>query len=113
MKNDGWVRWSQWSEAGMIGFGQMPLRNVDKNLREFAETARTIMDKTHADHVVYGLKTYDDDGILEEVKFYLMPMNDYDFQNDVATLTGCTVYALHNGTVGASRQEGEYDERNY
>ncbi len=95
MSKDGWVRWSQWDNGGMAGFGQMPLRDVGKNLREFAAKAKEILEESGADHVVYGLKVYDDDGTLDEVKFYLLPMSDEDFQKDVATLKGVTVYALH------------------
>ena len=99
MKNDGWVRWSQWEQCGMTGFGQMPVKNVDGHLREFAKKAKEVMSETGADHVVYGLKLYDDDGDLEEVKFYMLPMSDDDFQSDVASLKGCAIYALHRGTA--------------
>lgn len=100
MNNDGWVRWSQWECGGMIGFGQMPLKNVDGWLRKFAADAKKLLDETDADHVVYGLKIYDDDGDLDTVKFYMQPMTDNEFQEDVATLKGVTVYALHKGTTG-------------
>ncbi len=99
MKNDGWVRWSQWSEEGMTNFGQMPIRDVAKNLREFAAEAKKILLKTGADHVVYGLKEYDDDGDLDEVRFYLAPFTDADFQKEVVPIKGCVIYAVHKGTV--------------
>lgn len=98
MKNDGWVRWFQWDNGCMINFGQMRVKEVDGHLREFAKEARKVMEETCADHVVYGMKLYDDDGDLEEVKFYMVPMNDSDFQSDVASLKGCVIYALHRGT---------------
>ena len=99
MKNDGWVRWSKWESGGMTQFGQMPLREVAGHLRRFAEEAKRLLENTGADHVVYGMKTYDEDGTLEHVTFYLWPMNDEEFQSDVATLKGVTIYALHKGTV--------------
>lgn len=90
-----WVKWSQWDSGGMVEFGQMPMRDVEKNLQRFEQEAAIILEKTGADHVVYGLKTYDDEGELAAVKFYMKPMNDEDFQKDVASLDGVVVYVLH------------------
>lgn len=90
-----WVRWSQWDNGGMVGFGQMPVQDVEKDLQKFEQEASIILKKTGADHVVYGLKVYDDEGELAAVKFYLKPMNDEDFQKDVASLKDVVVYALH------------------
>ena len=99
MQDRGWVDWQQWSDAGLVGFGQMPVKNVAARLREFSQEAKKILDKTGADHVVYGLKVYGEDGELETVKFYLFPMDDATFDKDVASMKNCTVYALHKGTA--------------
>lgn len=99
MKNNGWVKWSQYTDQGMVNFGQMPIRDVPKTLREFSQGAKELLDKTGADHVVYGLKVYDENGELEAVKFYQLPMDDATFDKDVATLKNCTVYALHKGST--------------
>lgn len=96
MKNNGWVRWTQWTSEGMVNFGQMPVKDVDKNLREFEQEAGKIMRAIGAAHVLYGVKLYDDDGDLLEVKFYLEPMDEARFETDVANKTGVVVYALHN-----------------
>lgn len=106
MKNNGWVKWSQYTDQGLVNFGQMPIRDVPKTLREFSQGAKELLDKTGADHVVYGLKVYDENGELEAVKFYQLPMDDATFDKDVATLKNCTVYALHKGT-------GNYTIRRY
>ena len=90
-----WIRWSQWSEDGMIGFGQMPGESVEKNLQEFEKEAKKLLEKTGADHVLYGVKDYDETGSLEEVRFYLIAMTDEEFEKDVASKSGLTVYALH------------------
>lgn len=103
MKNYGWVKWTQWEACGMTHFGQMRVKDVDGHLREFAKQARKVMDDTGADHVVYGMKLYDEDGDLEEVKFYMAPMTDEIFQSDVATLDDCVIYALHRGTAGGAK----------
>lgn len=90
-----WIKWSQWSDGGMVGFGQMPGTDVEQNLQKFELEAAKLLEKSGADHVVYGLKIYDENDELEHVKFYLHAMSDEEFQRNVATLTGCTVYALH------------------
>lgn len=100
MKNGGWVRWTQWTSEGMVNFGQMPVKDVGQNLRKFEQEAGKIMRETGAAHVLYGVKLYDDDGDLQEVKFYLEPMDDARFEKDVASKTGVVVYALHNHSAG-------------
>lgn len=95
MSKDGWVRWSQWDGGGMVGVGQMPLRSVPEQLRKFGEAAMGVLVATGADHVLYGVKLYDDDGELDEVKFYQLPMSEEEFEKDVASIPGVVVYALH------------------
>lgn len=95
MKNDGWVRWSQWADGGMIGMGQMPRSSVGFNIREFEEEAKKLLKKTGADHVVYAIKHFDDGGDLEEVRFYQQPMDEEEFERTVAKMPGVQVYALH------------------
>lgn len=89
-----WVRWSQWDACGMVAVGQMPVKDIQKNLQEFEKKAREILEKSGADHVVYGLKEYNDDGTLDEVRFYLQPMDEQEFDR-VAGMRGVQVYALH------------------
>ena len=100
MKNNGWVQWQQWTASGLVGFGRMPVKDVGQNLRKFEQEAGKIMRETGAAHVLYGVKLYDDDGDLQEVKFYLEPMDDARFEKDVASKTGVVVYALHNHSAG-------------
>lgn len=90
-----WVRWSHWDAGGMVGRGQMPLRQVQEDLQRFEREARKLLVETGADHVLYGVKHYDDAGELEEVRFYLQPMDDERFDRDVASAKGVTVYAVH------------------
>ncbi len=87
------IDWSQWTEGGMVGMGQMTLQDVQGNLQKFEQEARKVMDETGADHVVYGMKIYED-GHLKEVRFYLQPMSEEEFDR-VASLSGVIVYALH------------------
>ena len=95
MKRYVWVKWYQYGENGLIDFGQMPLENVADELRKFEKQALETLKETGADHVVYGLKVYGEDGYTDCVKFYMKPMSNDDFYNDVATLKNCIVYAVH------------------
>ena len=65
MKNGGWVRWRHWTENGLVAFGQMPLRDVGRELQKFEAEAIKILKETGADHVLYGVKEYDSDGNLD------------------------------------------------
>ena len=106
MKNDGFVRWQKWEPVGLTEYGQMRLKDVSKNLVRFAEIAKEELRKSGADHAIYGLKEYDENGDLELVRFYMgITMNDEEFQKDVASLKGCTVYALHKGTASTEKIE--------
>ena len=90
-----WIRWTQWTEIGLINYGQMPAMDVDKYLRDFERQAKEVLEETGADHVLYGIKSYDNDGNLEEVRYYMIAMDDDRFEKDVASKPGATVYALH------------------
>lgn len=89
-----WVRWSQWTGEGMVNFGQMPVREIAKYLQAFEMDAKEVLEKTGADHVLYGVKQYED-GTLTEVRFYMIPMDDEQFERDVASKRGMVVFALH------------------
>lgn len=90
-----WVRWTQWSSGGMVGAGRMTLKQVQENLQRFERKAREILSETGADHVLYGVKYYGNDGMLEKVGFYLEPMDDERFDRDVGNISNVTVYAAH------------------
>lgn len=90
-----WVGWSRWSDAGMVEFGQGPLNKLEESIREFEQEAKKVLEDTGADHVVYAVKYYDDNGELDEIRFYMIPMNDEEFDKDVASKPGIRVYALH------------------
>lgn len=98
-----WVKWMQWGQTGMVGHGVMTLADAEKELSKFERKAKELLDQTGADHVVYGVKKYDANGELADVRFYLEPMDDARFEVDVATMKNARVYALHKGTNGGAR----------
>ena len=71
----------------------MRWRDIQLNLQKFEQEAQKLLKETGADHVVYGMKIYED-GHLKEARFYLQPMNEEEFDR-VASLSGVMVYALH------------------
>lgn len=99
MEKNAWVKWTQWGESGVIACGEMPVKNVARFLRQFAAEARKVLIETGADHVVYGLKEYDENDDLKEVGFYMLPLDDATFTERTESLHRCTVYALHKGTA--------------
>ena len=70
----------------------MRWRDIQLNLQKFEQEAKKLLEETGADHVVYGMKIYED-GHLKEARFYLQPMKE-EFER-VAKLRGVVVYALH------------------
>ena len=95
MNDPYWVQWSHWTDQGMVEFGQMPRKKMQENLQRFEVEARKLLAETGADHVLYGRKLYDDDGELDELRFYLFPMTDEEFEKEVVPLNGQQVYAVH------------------
>ena len=95
MSDPYWVQWSRRTDQGMVEFGQMPRTKMQENLQRFEVEARKLLAETGADHVLYGRKLYDEAGELEELRFYLFPMSDQEFEERVAPLKGQQVYAVH------------------
>lgn len=95
MNDPGWVRWSQWTEQGMIDRGVLRKSEMQEQLQRLEAKAREVLAKTDSDHVLYGRKLYDEAGELEELRFYLFPMSDEAFDKCVEGLHGQQVYAVH------------------
>lgn len=90
------VKWSCWTNAGMADFGKMTLEKMQENLQRFEAEAWKILHETGADHVLYARKLYDENWELEEVRFYMIPMSDKEFEERVASQNNQRVYAVHN-----------------
>lgn len=89
-----WIKWTQWGTQGCIDAGQMPISNIPETLRKFEKEAHALLKNVGADHVIYGWKQYDDNGNLEKVSFYMLPMDDDEFNSRIQKLGG-QIYALH------------------
>jgi len=90
-----WVHWEVWDELGIAECGQMPQKNVLPWIQKFELRAKEVLDSTGADHVVYAAKHYDKEGELAEVRFYMIPMTDAQFEERAVGTEDAVVYALH------------------
>ena len=52
MNDPYWVRWSHWTDQGMVEHGQMPRKKMQENLQRFEVEAKKLLAETGADHVL-------------------------------------------------------------
>lgn len=89
------LRWSRWTDQGMVEFGKMSLEKIQENLERFDAEAWKMLYETGADHVLYARKLYDENWELEEVRFYMIPMSDKEFEERTASKNNQRVFAVH------------------
>lgn len=91
-----YVRWTQWDAGKRVDGGQISIQRVQGDLQMFKARAMTLLAKTGAGCVVYGIKCYDAANMLNEVKFCLQPVMDVErFKGIVAGMKNATVYAVY------------------
>lgn len=91
----GWVQYEQWNADGFVREGVLPVRDIQKYLKEFELAAKKLIDETGADHVVYAWKKYNEHGELCKICFYEgTVLDDEKFYDRTDKLPGI-VYALH------------------
>lgn len=91
----GWIQYEQWNASGFVREGVIPVRDIQKHLREFELAAKKLIDETGADHVVYAWKKYDEHSELRKIYFYEgMTLDDEKFFGRNDKLPGI-IYALH------------------
>jgi len=79
----------------MVASGHMAKLEMQRNLRKFEIEAKKLLSKTGADHVVFGVKQFAEDGKLQEIRFYMKAMDDDEFYSRTGSFRNCQVYALH------------------
>ncbi len=89
------IKYTEWGRNGLFSHGTMTLREMDRSLKEYGEYASKVLRKEDADHVLYGIKMYKDDK-LSEIRFYMMPMTEKQFDKLVVPTRNAVVYAIHN-----------------
>lgn len=90
------VKWSLRDSTGCKQRGEIELAQIPGELLRFEREAARIMKRTGADHVLYGIKIYDQDNRLETVQFYMNPMDDDEFYRLTGRVRNAMIYALHN-----------------
>lgn len=90
------VKWSLWDTTGCKQRGEIELAQIPGVMRSFEHEAARIMKRTGVDHVLYGIKIYDQNDRLKTVQFYMNPMNDDEFYRLTGRVRNAMIYALHN-----------------
>lgn len=92
---NGFVQYEQWNDSGCVRSGSIPVRDVQKYLREFELAAKKLLDETGVDHVVYAWKKYNEKDEFYKVCFYEgTAMDEEEFCKKTDKLPGI-IYALH------------------
>ena len=86
------VRWTVGNQTGI-----MFVENIPEELKFFEKTAKSVLKKNGADHVIYASKVYDKNNELEMVHFYNPPLelSNSEFEERTKGLTDYIVYSLH------------------
>lgn len=97
--NDKKIRWTLWEGATATRSGKDTLDIINGYLGALEKKAAEVLKQTGADHVVYGIKHYRDDGKGGEKVYYfnlyMRPMMDKDFEEKVVPMKDVYIYALH------------------
>lgn len=86
---------SAWNSFGMVWQARMSLMEIGGKIQEYRAFAAKVLKDTGADHVLYAVEYFGDDGDLREAHFYMYPMSEELFEERVAHLRNVQVYALH------------------
>lgn len=89
------VRWVAYGRYGRVGGGRMPASQVLPGIQKAEKKASKVLKETGADHVLYGMKIYDEENRLQIVHFYMWPMQEEEFDKLATRSRGALVYALH------------------
>lgn len=89
------VRWAAYGRYGRVGGGRMPASQVLPGIQKAEKKALKVLKETGADHVLYGMKIYDEEDRLQMVHFYMWPMQEEEFDKLATRSRNALVYALH------------------
>lgn len=89
------VALTDWTRASVIDMGKMHIKNINEKLREYEKVAHKMLEETGADHVIYGVKYYDDNDRVEKVHLHMTPMDENTFCLRTEKLENALVYAVH------------------
>lgn len=64
------LKWSQWSPNGMLRCGRATHDKLMKWMVDLGKDAKKCLSEQEKEHAVYGMKIYDENDRLSEVRFY-------------------------------------------
>lgn len=91
-----YVKWTQWSKIGMTDYGEMPVKDVGLHIQKFERLAKAMLKDTGADHILYSIAFYDEQGDISKVSFYQLALTDEEYNQKTAAIENAKVYALHS-----------------
>lgn len=75
-------------------FGNSSKTELDDLIRQYGQQAKTLLEETNADHVLYAIQYY---GVFNKVtRFYLQPMSDDEFIKNFSQFKKKLIFAVHN-----------------
>lgn len=91
------MKWTQWDgEFGMIRCGFKDQKTLMQWMRELGAEAKKCLAAQDKPHAVYGRKIYDNDGNLEEIRFYCNTyMDDKELEGASRSCPRDVIYAAH------------------
>lgn len=90
------IPWVRYDRTGRISAsGRMSRKDILPALQMNELAARDLMERTNAEHVLYGLKIYNQYDELEAVQFYEWALDEERFQKCATKCRNGIVYALH------------------
>lgn len=91
------IKWSQWSPVeGMVRCGENDLQTLMAWMRELGKDACKCAKHRGEAHAIYGRKIYDDQGNVEEIRFYCDAyMSDDELDKFVMDHPHDVIYAVH------------------
>ena len=91
------IKWSQWTpESGMIRCGRANYDQLMKWLTDLGRDAASCLREQDKPHAIYGLKIYDDQDQIVEIRFYANCYATDDELDEIAKLhPHDLIYAAH------------------
>lgn len=80
---------------GLVSYEQLSVDEINSRLKELNSKAADYLKISNSDHLIYGIKFYDNENELATVHFYMCPMLDEEFNRYISPLTNVMVYAIH------------------
>lgn len=91
------LKWSQWTPSeGMIRCGRADYQTIMKWMVDLGKEAKKCLSAQEKEHAIYGMKIYDENDNLAEVRFYANTyMNDDELAETTNKMPRNIFYVAH------------------